>query len=164
MRLVFTGYKSVADCEDPKMRRYRSGVIARRRNQEGEVLVRPVFNYRSLLVGWDGVKATGLIHRSREINDLVHESSEMLIGRHESQVLDQPRQFREHFGVANKVDSNSERKRSKTVPFAFVRSSTLIEPCIPRLLLFYDVLSFMWVRFAMASAWRTTVANPVLTF
>jgi hypothetical protein len=150
--MIFMDYKSVAGCVDPTTRCYLRLETAHRRTQEREVLVRPAPNYCSLSVGWDGVKATGLIHRSREINDLVHESSEVLIGRRESQVRDQPRQFREHFGVANKFDSNSERMRSKTVPFAFMRSLILNEPCIPRLLVFYDVLSFMRVRFAMALA------------
>ena len=83
--MIFMGYKSVAGCLDPTTRCYLRLEKTRRRTQEREVLVRPVPNYCSLFVGSDGVKATGLIHRSREINDPVHESSEMFIGSLEPQ-------------------------------------------------------------------------------
>jgi hypothetical protein len=71
--MVFMDYRSVAVCVVTTMLCYLRLETTLRRTQKREVLFRPAPNYCSVLVGWDGVKMTGLIHRSKEINDQVQE-------------------------------------------------------------------------------------------
>ena len=117
--MIFMDYKSIAGCVDPTTRWYLRLEIARRRTKKRDALMRLAPSHCSVLASWEDVKATGLIHRLREINVQVQESWEILIGRRESQVRDQPSPFREHFGVENKFGLSSERKRSKNCTIRF---------------------------------------------
>jgi predicted transposase YbfD/YdcC len=57
------------DNEDPKLRRCQSGETTRRRAEIRELVVLPASKHRSVLAGWKGIKAIGLIYRSRRSTD-----------------------------------------------------------------------------------------------
>ncbi|MDX1925456.1 MAG: ISAs1 family transposase [Pirellulaceae bacterium] len=87
--------------DDPKVRRSFNKEINRGRVETREVIVQPIPKDSAAFANWAGIKSIGAIHRTREVNGKLEESTETFISSREPKVRDIARRIREHWSVEN---------------------------------------------------------------